>query len=57
MTATSREAQLLLDKLVELDRQIQGYEATLQMLRYEQIRLRSELAATGYRATPQGELL
>jgi hypothetical protein len=49
--------QTLLDKLRALADQIESLEATLQMMRYEQIRLRSELAQTGYRPEPQQELL
>jgi hypothetical protein len=49
MSGTPREAQIVLDKLTELARQVEAYEATLHMLRLEQLRLRSELAATGYK--------
>jgi hypothetical protein len=43
------EAQALLDKLVEIARLVELYAATLWQLRYEQLRLRAELDATGHR--------
>jgi hypothetical protein len=49
MTAPTREAQELLDKLAELSRQIEGYRATIAMLEYERLRLQTALRATGYR--------
>ena len=49
MTALSREAQALLDKLAELARLIEGHEATLAMLRHERMQLQTQLRLTGYR--------
>ena len=57
MSGPSREAQELLDKLVELSRMIEAHKATLAMLEHERFNLQAQLRATGYRATPQGELL
>ena len=57
MSAPPREAQLLLDKLIELSRLIEAHRATLAMLEHERFNLQAQLRATGYRATPQGELL
>lgn len=57
MTAPSREAQVLIDKLVEVAKLIESHEAVVWQLRHEQLRLRSALAATGYRPDAQQELL
>ena len=55
MTAPSREAQELLDRLADLSRLIEGYEATLVMLRHERMQMQTALRLTGYRATPRAE--
>jgi len=48
--SASREAQDILDALVEISRMIEAHQAELYRLRLEQQRLRAELGATGYRA-------
>ncbi len=50
MTAPSRDAQHLLEKLAELSRLIEGHEVTLAMLRHERMQLQTQLRLTGYRA-------
>jgi hypothetical protein len=45
----AREVQELLDKLRTVADTIESYRATLAMLEHEQLRLRTALAATGYR--------
>ena len=53
MSAPSREVQALLDRLRAIADQIEGHEATLHMLKAEQLRTRCALAATGYKPEPR----
>jgi DNA-binding XRE family transcriptional regulator len=57
LSAASREAQALLDKLTELSQLIEAHRATLYMLERERMQLQTQLAQSGYRPQPQGELL
>jgi hypothetical protein len=57
MTAPSREAQVLLDRLVEISRMIEAHRATLYQLEHERFTLEAQLRATGWRPEPQQELL
>ena len=53
MSAPSREVQALLDRLRAIADQIEGHEATLHMLKADQLRTRCALAATGYKPEPR----
>ena len=57
MSAPTREAQEVLDKLRAITEQIEGYRATLAMLEHERFKLEAEQHATGYRPDPQAPLL